>query len=535
MATAEAVHSETPHDGHDHDHPEWLAHHFETPEQQFDAGKLGIWLFLAQEVLFFTGLFVAYAVYRMNHPEVFIGASQFLNPTLGALNTIVLLASSLAVAWGVRAAQKNQQELLLWLHIFTLACAGLFMGVKVVEYSYKFDEGLFWAGRYNFNPAGLEAGDALNAQLPWVFIGSALVGGAVMFGGWMMYQLRSAKGALLAGLGWGLMIYVSASALATGWSGSIVDSQQADADAAKAEAETALMAYAEAPPTPAEADPAAGPSPVDQAVDALNRYEGAEQAIWSNTTAGLFWLLVTVALSAIAGGVIWWFMGRFRGDRGAWGAVALGLGACIVGMAMGIVVARGIQAGADAGHDSGHHGDTAHGDTASHAGEDHAGEEHAAADHTDEGQAGENQAGEDQAANAADADAAPAEEAPTARSALAKLSEEVGGEEPLEDRFGEAFSSSSETPAAGAAPTAAATAQIGVNQGNFFSIYFAMTGVHALHIFAGIVVIAWIIGRIARGDFSPAFYGPVEFTGLYWHLVDLVWIFLFPLLYLIHD
>lgn len=61
-----------------------------------------------------------------------------------------------------------------------------------------------------------------------------------------------------------------------------------------------------------------------------------------------------------------------------------------------------------------------------------------------------------------------------------------------------------------------------------------MTGLHGLHVLAGMAVIAWLIRRSIRGDFSPAYYTPVDLGGLYWHLVDLIWIFLFPLLYLIH-
>ncbi len=62
--------------GHEHHHhPEWVAHHFENAEQQFDAGKLGMWLFLVTEVLFFSGMFCAYALYRSLHPEVFTFAS----------------------------------------------------------------------------------------------------------------------------------------------------------------------------------------------------------------------------------------------------------------------------------------------------------------------------------------------------------------------------------------------------------------------------------------------------------------------------
>ena len=77
------------HAAHDHEHPAHLQHHFETPAQQFDSGKLGIWLFLATEILMFGGLFVAYAVYRSNHPEIFLYAHRFLDSTLGGINTVV--------------------------------------------------------------------------------------------------------------------------------------------------------------------------------------------------------------------------------------------------------------------------------------------------------------------------------------------------------------------------------------------------------------------------------------------------------------
>jgi cytochrome c oxidase subunit 3 len=69
--------------------------------------------------------------------------------------------------------------------------------------------------------------------------------------------------------------------------------------------------------------------------------------------------------------------------------------------------------------------------------------------------------------------------------------------------------------------------------GIFFSIYFAMTGLHAIHVIAGMGVIGWILRRAIRGDFGRQYYGPVDYVGLYWHLVDVIWIFLFPLLYLI--
>jgi cytochrome c oxidase subunit 3 len=67
----------------------------------------------------------------------------------------------------------------------------------------------------------------------------------------------------------------------------------------------------------------------------------------------------------------------------------------------------------------------------------------------------------------------------------------------------------------------------------FFALYFCMTGLHGIHVIAGIIALVWLLKRAVRDDFGPSYYAPLEVTGLYWHLVDLVWIFLFPLLYLV--
>jgi cytochrome c oxidase subunit 3 len=67
----------------------------------------------------------------------------------------------------------------------------------------------------------------------------------------------------------------------------------------------------------------------------------------------------------------------------------------------------------------------------------------------------------------------------------------------------------------------------------FFSLYFVMTGVHAFHMIVGIGVITWVTRRAARGEFTPAHHDALEMTGLYWHFVDVIWIFLFPMLYLL--
>src|SRR5262252_8259427 len=110
------------HGDHGHDHPKFLAHHFDTPQQQFDSGKLGIWLFLTTEVLLFSGLFCAYSVYRATHPEVFEFAHLYLNKTMGAINTVVLIFSSFTMAWAVRCAQIGDQKKLKILLAITILC-----------------------------------------------------------------------------------------------------------------------------------------------------------------------------------------------------------------------------------------------------------------------------------------------------------------------------------------------------------------------------------------------------------------------------
>lgn len=134
---------------HDDHHDPNLAHHFESMDQQRQSSKLGMWLFLATEILFFGGLMVAYSVYRVNHPEIFAFGHRFLDKNLGALNTVVLIWSSFTIAWAVRAAQLKQIKLLKWLLVATMACAFVFLGVKYVEYSSKWKHGLLWASQYD--------------------------------------------------------------------------------------------------------------------------------------------------------------------------------------------------------------------------------------------------------------------------------------------------------------------------------------------------------------------------------------------------
>ncbi|MEZ0264712.1 MAG: cytochrome c oxidase subunit 3 [Phycisphaerae bacterium] len=148
--------------GHGHGHNPHLAHHFDTPEQQFASGKLGIWLFLATEILMFGGLFCAYSVYRHNHPDVFSFAHHALNKWLGGINTVVLIASSLTMAWGVRAAQLGKTKQLVWCLAATILGGYIFMGIKAVEYRDKWAHNL-GAGRgneFNLSVAGGALGKA---------------------------------------------------------------------------------------------------------------------------------------------------------------------------------------------------------------------------------------------------------------------------------------------------------------------------------------------------------------------------------------
>lgn len=321
-------------DGHhdDHHHGEFIAHHFDSAEQQFDSGKLGIWVFLVTEVLFFSGLFVAYTLYRYHHPEIFVDASEFLDKVLGGINTVVLLFSSLTMAWAVRCAMLGQNRTCSRLILVTMVCAAMFLGIKAVEYSHKWDLNIWVISKYNYDSAAPHAEPALGLSQMLGISDYLLV-------------LSIPPAILLIGF---LICYV------------IFRSRQ------------------------------------------------------QTRVAGLF-----AALTIMMGG---YFLGAAGGK-----------------------IYQDFQ---DASH-------------ASHAGEHH-GEEHAG-----------NYVGPDINTSPQD---------------------------------------------------------IGI----FFSIYYCMTGLHAFHVIGGMIALSWLYYRSLCGHWRSDYFGPVDYVGLYWHLVDLVWIFLFPLLYLIN-
>jgi cytochrome c oxidase subunit 3 len=131
-----------------------VGHHFYDAAQEASSAKLGMWLFLVTEVLLFSGLFVAYTIIKTQNPGMWAEASKQLDVTLGAVNTVVLITSSLTVALAVRAAQTNKagekNKQIVGLMIFTIACAAAFLVVKYFEYSHKFHVGTLPGSFYSY-------------------------------------------------------------------------------------------------------------------------------------------------------------------------------------------------------------------------------------------------------------------------------------------------------------------------------------------------------------------------------------------------
>jgi len=381
-------HEHDAHGGHGHgDHPDFVAHHFDTPEQQFDAGKLGIWLFLVTEILFFSGLFVAYTIYRTVHPEIFEYAHQFLNKYLGAINTGVLLFSSLTMAWGVRCAQLGKRWGLVNCLGLTLFCAAVFLGVKTFEYAEKYEKRLLWSGSFVSAPdLGKEA-----------------------------------------------------------WGGK----------------------------------PAAHVLHVNMESDhaTLNkRVEddlGYIMKLW-------FWVLMLPLAMMLVGH---WMNYRSLRSTGIGGLIAI------------IGIMAGIQTGLIIHHQLEPHG-SEHGEVAHVEGDAHA----------DPAKSGESDS---------------------------ELATDKADQEPKDAKTVE-----KELVAGNATETEIhqfdKAEQIPRNWSVFFSIYYFMTGLHAFHIIGGMIAITWLLVRAVNNEFHSLYFGPVDYVGLYWHLVDLIWIYLFPLLYLIH-
>jgi len=119
-----------------------LAHHFDTLEQQHDAHLLGMWTFLVTEVMIFGAVLTGYAVYRASYPEAFAAGSAHLKVGLGAGNTLVLIGSSLAMAFAVHSAQTGQRRAASGFLVLTMVLGTAFLMVKAVEYHIDYEEHL---------------------------------------------------------------------------------------------------------------------------------------------------------------------------------------------------------------------------------------------------------------------------------------------------------------------------------------------------------------------------------------------------------
>lgn len=126
--------------------PHHHAHHFESADDEFEACKQGMWVFLVTEVLMLGGVFVGYGIFRGLYPEMFFEAHKLLSVKLGGTNTVVLILSSLTMLFGVTSAQRGRKDRSILMLVLTLLLAGCFLVIKYFEYSHKFHDGLLPGG-----------------------------------------------------------------------------------------------------------------------------------------------------------------------------------------------------------------------------------------------------------------------------------------------------------------------------------------------------------------------------------------------------
>ncbi|HUQ31896.1 MAG TPA: cytochrome c oxidase subunit 3 family protein [Pyrinomonadaceae bacterium] len=143
-----------------------LAHHFDNMEQQREAGSIGMWVFLVQEIMFFGALFLAYSIFRAKFPESFAAASNHLDWHLGGINTIVLIVSSLTMALAVYYAQTGKRRAQISFLLVTLLLGATFLVIKAFEYAEKFRDNLFPGATFQWK----EHGDPNQVQIFfWIY------------------------------------------------------------------------------------------------------------------------------------------------------------------------------------------------------------------------------------------------------------------------------------------------------------------------------------------------------------------------------
>lgn len=193
-------------------HVPGLAHHFDDLGQQHEAAMLGMWAFLATEVMFFGGALAAYAVYRSTYFEAFAHASNEENWVIGAVNTTALLTSSLTVALAVHAAQHRQSRRVIRFLAATIALGLVFLLIKVYEYTHIIQHHLApWSPYFQFEPVELAGGALIFFSFYFTLTGihalHMVIGIGVML--WLIWLARrgrfetgNANAVEMAGLYW---------------------------------------------------------------------------------------------------------------------------------------------------------------------------------------------------------------------------------------------------------------------------------------------------------------------------------------------
>lgn len=150
-----------------HYHAPGLQHQFEDMKQQEESVSIGMWMFLVQEIMFFGGLFTAYLVFRSRYPMAFAAGSNHLDAFWGGLNTLVLIVSSLTMALTVYFAQKGNRTWQIIMILLTMAFGTTFLGVKVIEYTDKYNHGLIPVTGWNKKIKPGEHNEKASLSLPF--------------------------------------------------------------------------------------------------------------------------------------------------------------------------------------------------------------------------------------------------------------------------------------------------------------------------------------------------------------------------------
>ena len=184
--------------GHgEHAHDPHQQHHFTTMEQQFDTAKLGMWLFLATEILLFGGLFVGFGMMQGRYPQEFLEAHEHLKRWQGALNTVVLLFSSFTMVMAVDAAKTNKRQKSVTYLFVTIVCACIFLVVKYFEYAHKFEEGWLPGKFYHGTGDAIPGSHGYATFFAFYFMMTGLHGIHILVGigllSWILFRARKGE------------------------------------------------------------------------------------------------------------------------------------------------------------------------------------------------------------------------------------------------------------------------------------------------------------------------------------------------------